>query len=848
MTVQTPGNAGGALARPADGVSVTIDGFEITVPKGTLVIRAAELLGIQVPRFCDHPLLAPIGACRQCLVQIEGQPKPPASCTTTCTDGMVVRTQLTSKVAEKAQRGVMEMLLVNHPLDCPMCDKGGECPLQNQAMSTGQGETRFTGHKRTFAKPIPLSAQVLLDRERCVQCARCTRFADQIAGDQLIELFERGPQEQIAVAPGVPFDSYFSGNTIQICPVGALTGTSYRFRARPYDLVSTPSVCEHCASGCRQRTDHRRGAVTRRLAGNAPQVNEEWNCDKGRWAFTYATQPDRLVTPLVRDEAGVLVPASWPEAVAAAAAGLAAARGSAAVLTGGRLTLEDAYAYAKFARLALSSNDIDMRARPHSAEETQFLADSVAGRYGVSYASLQRAPAVLLAGFEPQDESPIVFLRLRKAARARRLAVYSLAALASPGLDRLSGVLLPVVPGGEGAALDSLADGIDLDDAGRAAARALSQPGAIILAGERLAEVPGALEAVARLATQTGAGLAWIPRRAGERGAIEAGAMPTLLPGGRPVTDAAGRAEVARAWGVAALPADPGRDTTQILAAAGAGELGALLVAGVDPEDLPDPQDALRCLEAAPFIVSLELRVSAVTDRADVVFPVAAVAEKPGTFVNWEGRPGSFGAALQVPAAQSDLQVLNVIADAMDVHLGLPDAAAAVRELSVLAGLVPATAGTAAGAGRSGATADGPGAAVAGESGAAAVQGGAAHARVPSGQIDHLGRPHPGPGQALLATWHNLLDAGRMQDGEPNLAATARASVAKMSAATAAEAGAAEGDKVTVATDRGEITVPLLIADMPDRVVWLPANSAGCAVRAGLGAGHGTLVTVRSAE
>ena len=489
-----------------------------------------------------------------------------------------------------------------------------------------------------------------------------------------------------------------------------------------------------------------------------------------------------------------------------------------------------------------------MRARPHSAEETQFLADSVAGRYGVSYASLQRAPAVLLAGFEPQDESPIVFLRLRKAARARRLAVYSLAALASPGLDRLSGVLLPVVPGGEGAALDSLADGIDLDDAGRAAARALSQPGAIILAGERLAEVPGALEAVARLATQTGAGLAWIPRRAGERGAIEAGAMPTLLPGGRPVTDAAGRAEVARAWGVAALPADPGRDTTQILAAAGAGELGALLVAGVDPEDLPDPQDALRCLEAAPFIVSLELRVSAVTDRADVVFPVAAVAEKPGTFVNWEGRPGSFGAALQVPAAQSDLQVLNVIADAMDVHLGLPDAAAAVRELSVLAGLVPATAGTAAGAGRSGATADGPGAAVAGESGAAAVQGGAAHARVPSGQIDHLGRPHPGPGQALLATWHNLLDAGRMQDGEPNLAATARASVAKMSAATAAEAGAAEGDKVTVATDRGEITVPLLIADMPDRVVWLPANSAGCAVRAGLGAGHGTLVTVRSAE
>ena len=280
MTVQTNPPAGSAEpagpapaspVRPPDGVTVTIDGFEITVPKGTLVIRAAEQLGIQIPRFCDHPLLDPVGACRQCLVHVEGQPKPPASCTTTCTDGMVVHTQLTSPVAEKAQRGVMEQLLVNHPLDCPMCDKGGECPLQNQAMSTGQGETRFYGAKRTFPKPIALSTEVLLDRERCIQCARCTRFAEQVAGDPLIELLDRGPHEQVGIAEGVPFDSYFSGNTVQICPVGALTGAAYRFRARPFDLVSEPSVCEHCAAGCRQRTDHRRGVVTRRLAGNDPR-------------------------------------------------------------------------------------------------------------------------------------------------------------------------------------------------------------------------------------------------------------------------------------------------------------------------------------------------------------------------------------------------------------------------------------------------------------------------------------------------------------------------------------------------------------------------------------------------
>ena len=745
------------VAKAAGTVKVTIDGFEITVPKGTLIIRAAEQLGIQIPRFCDHPLLAPIGACRQCLVQVEGQPKPPASCTTVCTDGMVVRTQLTSPVAEKAQRGVMEMLLVNHPLDCPMCDKGGECPLQNQAMSAGAGETRFNGKKRTFAKPIALSAQVLLDRERCVQCARCTRFADQIAGDPLIELIERGPQEQVGVADGVPFDSYFSGNTVQICPVGALTGTSYRFRARPFDLVSSPSVCEHCASGCLLRTDHRRGAVTRRLAGSAPELNEEWNCDKGRWAFTYATLPDRLVSPLVRDGDGVLRPASWAEALDVAARGLAAARGRAGVLTGGRLTLEDAYAYAKFARLALASNDIDMRARPHSAEETQFLAARVAGAgRAVSYTSLQEAPAVLLAGFEPEDESPIVYLRLRKAVSSGRTAVYSVAALRSPGLVKLSGTLLPAVPGGEADVLSQLGSPVG-QDVLAAAAQALTQPGSVILVGERLAEVPGALSAAVALAEVTGARLAWIPRRAGERGAIEAGALPVLLPGGRLVTDAAARAEVARAWGAASLPSEPGRDTSEILAALADGELDAVVVAGVDPADLPDPHAALAAIGQAEFVVSLELRASPVTDRADVVLPVAAVAEKPGTFVNWEGRPGEFGAAIPVPGVRGDLHVLRDIADAMDVHLGLPDEAAARRELSSLGASRPA---------------------------AGASPSSRHHAGASGGSV-------PGPAEALLATWHNLLDAGRMQDGEPNLAGTARPAVARMSAATAAEAGVA---------------------------------------------------------
>jgi NADH-quinone oxidoreductase subunit G len=801
------------VEKKEDLVSLTIDGFEISVPKGTLIIRAAELLGIQIPRFCDHPLLEPVAACRQCLVEIpdagngRGMPKPQPSCAVTVMPGMVVKTQLTSEVADKAQHGVMELLLINHPLDCPVCDKGGECPLQNQAMSNGRGESRFVEKKRTFPKPIPLSTQVLLDRERCVQCARCTRFSDEIAGDAFIDLLDRGAKEQVGTADGKPFQSYFSGNTVQICPVGALTGAAYRFRARPFDLVSTPSVCEHCASGCAQRTDHRRGKVTRRLAGDDPQVNEEWNCDKGRWAFTYTTSADRLTHPLVRNEDGVLEVASWAEALDVAAKGLARARGKAGVLTGGRVTLEDAYAYAKFARVALGTNDVDFRARAHSREEADFLAAAVAGTpITVSYEELEKAPAVLLAGFEPEEESPIVFLRLRKAARKHGLKAFAVAPFASRGIAKLGGTVVPTVPGAEAETLGNLITGVGLDAAGKAAAELLKTEGAIILVGERLAAVPGALSAIGRLVGATGARVAWVPRRAGERGAVEAGALPTLLPIGRPVVDAAARAEVARTWGVATLPETPGRDTEGILAAARDERIDALVIGGVDPYDLPDPAGVLAALEATPFIVSLEQRVSAVTDRADVVLPVAVITEKAGTFVNWEGRGRPFEAVLKVPQVMSDLKVLTTLADRMDVHLGLPDSASARRELAVLGGFKGTRPGMPS------VTADVP--------------------------------AEPGAGEAVLASWRMLLDLGRLQDDERYLAGTAKTPVARLSAATAEEIGA--DGKVTVATAHGEITLPLEITDMPDRVVWVPANSPGSAVYRDLGVQAGDVVKIQN--
>ena len=793
MTATEPGTA-------TEMVTVNIDGSSVSVPKGTLVIRAAELIGVQIPRFCDHPLLEPVGACRQCLVEVEGQRKPLASCTTTVTDEMVVHTQVTSEAAQKAQSGVMELLLINHPLDCPVCDKGGECPLQNQAMSTGRTETRFTEAKRTFPKPIPLSTEVLLDRERCVLCARCTRFSQQIAGDPFIELLERGALQQVGIASDEPFESYFSGNTVQICPVGALTGAAYRFRARPFDLVSTPSVCEHCASGCAQRTDHRRGKILRRLAGDDPEVNEEWNCDKGRWAFTYVTAADRITNPMIRDESGNLVAVSWPQALETAAKGLAAAGANAGVLTGGRLTVEDAYAYVKFARMVLGTNNIDFRARAHSAEEAAFLGSAVAG-HGMTqtYAALESAPVVLLAGFEPEEESPIVFLRLRKAVRRRGLKVLTVAPFASRGSAKLSADVIATVPGTEPKTLAGLAD-----------SELLREPGAVIMVGERLAAIPGGLSAAAELATSTGATLVWIPRRAGERGALEAGALPRLLPGAHPVADSAARRIIAEKWGVIALPDVPGLDAAGMLDP-GRG-LDAFLVGGVELADLPYPAAAVGALKTA-FVVSLEMRHGAVTELADVVLPVAAVAEKSGSFLNWEGRLRTFPTTLDISDALDDLRVLTALSERMDRPIGLNQENQALAELADI----------------------GP------------WEG----ARDSLRPVHASARPQPEAGEAVLASWRMLLDTGRLQDGEQYLAGTAHPVRVRLSEATANEIGATEGELVTVRSMSesilGSITLPLLITEMPDRVVWVPMRSAGSEVHQQLGPALGQVVRIEVA-
>ena len=767
-------------------ITCVIDGFEITVPKGTLVIRAAEKLGIQIPRFCDHPLLAPAGACRQCLVDIEingrAFPKPQASCTIPVENGMIVKTQLTSPVADKAQKGIMELLLINHPLDCPVCDKGGECPLQNQAMSSGRGESRFEGIKRTFEKPVAISSQVLLDRERCVLCARCTRFSEQIAGDPFITLNERGALQQVGIYEDEPFDSYYSGNTVQICPVGALTGTSYRFRARPFDLVSTNTSCEHCASGCSMRTDVRRGKTLRRLAGEDADVNEEWNCDKGRWAFKYEVAKNRITVPMIRDANGQLQEASWPEALAAAAAGLKNAR--AGVLVGGRATVEDAYGYSKFARITLNTNNIDFRARSHSGEELDFLASA---SLNATYKDIDKADQVVLISFEPEDESPIVFLRIYKQTHKRAIKVTSIAPFASRGTQKLNAKLIKTATGNEVAAISALT-GLTAKS--------------VVLVGERASETTGALSAVIKLVSESGAKLGWIPRRAGEKGAVAAGALPNLLPGNRPISDASARVDIATAWNADSLPSELGMSSAEIINS----DLQAVLIGGVDPMDIS--ADAKVKL-SKKFVVSLEIRQSDITDIASVVLPVAAVVEKSGSFMDWQGSTRNFEAAVDQSLNRSDVRILSMLADEIGKPINLATVKSARNEFESIGNwdgsrsamkLIPGN----------------PGKSATGD-------------------------------EAILNSWRNLLDKGSLQDGEDNLAGTARKSIVVISSARAKSLGVNESDLVRVSNEYGAITLPCSISDIEESSVWLPRNSQSSQLIRNLGTVSNSIVKVAKA-
>ncbi|MBA2325912.1 MAG: (2Fe-2S)-binding protein, partial [Actinobacteria bacterium] len=507
---------------PDDGsVKVTIDGKEVDARPGEWLIKVAQDHGVFIPRFCWHERMKPVGMCRMCLVEVEGQKGLPPACTTPVADGMVVNTQ--ADHVAKAQDAVLEFLLINHPLDCPVCDRGGECPLQDQTLAFGPGESRFVEEKRHFEKPIPISDTVLLDRERCIQCGRCTRFAAEIAGDPLIDFGERSGEMQVITYPDEPFTSYFSGNTVQICPVGALTATPYRFKARPWDLATSETSCTTCSVGCRGALQSSSNRLVRLLGVDSEPVNQGWLCDKGRFGYEHVHSPNRLNRPMVR-RGGALVEASWPEALDAAAEGLRRARddhgpGSVALLGGARGTNEDAYVWARFAKGVLRTDHVDAQLGDGLPPEV------VLGVPRATIPDCDRAAAIVLLAPDLKEELPVLFLRVRRAAEELGVPLVDVAAR-DHGLTRHAGVVIRHAPGGAGDVRDEIVDKVRDLVSGR------EGPVVVVLGRPSLAEPPDAtVHAAAALAGLPDVRFLSALRRGNVHGALDLGLTPGFLPG-----------------------------------------------------------------------------------------------------------------------------------------------------------------------------------------------------------------------------------------------------------------------------------------------------------------------------
>jgi NADH-quinone oxidoreductase subunit G len=681
------------------GVPVTINGREIHAREGELVIDAAERNGIYVPRFCYHPRMKPVGMCRMCIVEVDtGRgPSLQPTCMLECTPGMVVDTE--SEVTKKAQDGVLEFLLINHPLDCPVCDKGGECPLQDQTMAYGPGESRFVEEKRHFEKPIPISDLVQLDRERCILCDRCTRFAKDVAGDPLIHFLHRGSSTEVNTFPDHPFASYFSGNTVQICPVGALTATNYRFRARPWDLEETESTCQQCSVGCRIAVQSSRNEVLRYVGVDVDPVNWGWLCDKGRFGFEALHHDERLAEPLARagDE---LIATRWSDAVGRAADALrgsldASGPDAVAVIGGARLTNESAYAWAKLAKGVIGTDNVDAQ-----------LGDGLPAEVilGLPRATIddvcRPGGTVRLLAPDLKEELPVLFLRLRHAIVEDGVTVVEIAPH-DTGLTDLVAVSLPTRPGEQGEVAKVLVGsaGADREVGGvapallgqaRALVAAADAPVTVVIGRQNLAESGAGCVDAASVLVGGMKGVRFLSalRRANVHGALDMGLAPGVLPGR--VSLDAGRDWFGHHWPV--MPARRGLDTTGILRAAADGQIDVLVLLGADPlGDFPDRDLASRALAGARTVIAVDQFLTESSRQADVVLPVAGFAEVDGTSTNLEGRVTSLGRRITAPGtAQADWVVAADLARHLGADLGLESSAAIRAEIEALA---PAYAG-----------------------------------------------------------------------------------------------------------------------------------------------------------
>ncbi|MCO6503121.1 MAG: NADH-quinone oxidoreductase subunit NuoG [Acidimicrobiales bacterium] len=789
-----------------DTVTITVDGVEHQVPAGELLIKAAQDKGTYIPRFCWHERMAPVGMCRMCLVEIE-TPRGPAlvpACTTPVNDGMVVDTK--GATVAKAQEAVLEYLLINHPLDCPVCDKGGECPLQDQAMSHGPGESRFVEFKRTFEKPISISELVLLDRERCILCARCTRFSEEVSGDPLIEFIDRGNHVQVNTFPDEPFRSYFSGNTVQICPVGALTAKPYRFRARPWDLekVESSSLFDTAHPRIEIHTSH--DVVLRFTGVDNDATNHGWLSDKARFGFQYISSDDRVLVPLVRQD-GEHVEAEWNEALQHAADRLGMIKDESggealAVLGGAQGTNEDAYALSRFARQVLGTNNVD--ARMDDALASHFLAATV-DRARIN--DLDTADTIVLWGPDLKEEHPTLYLRARRAAQDLGVELVVVHPRAN-GLDDRAGHKITYRPGGGFALLEAFGRGDHPEfDA------AVNGKKVVALVGMTdLADGPKLPEAVAAYLRSKAASCKILPlnSRGNTYGALDMGLAPDLLPG-RVALDSESAGRLAGHWGQ--IPARPGRDTRGILEAVVAGEIRGLVLVGADPvRDVPDSALVAEAFEAAEFVVSIDTFVHDSNRSADVILPAATLSEKDGTVTNVEGRVQRVNQIRRPPGqTRTDWAILEDLSALIGSPMGLTSAETITKEIAEVA---PVYAGVSWDLlewdHRDGVVLP--------------IEGPAPLTHIPV-MLEGHGAPQA---EFTLHAARVMYDDGVRLRHSPALRKLAPGAIACINPADAPKLGAREGARVRLVTRQGEGEFDVVLDEgTPSGVVYVPLNQRG---------------------
>ena len=760
-------------APPVDpnAVAITVNGKPVVAQKGELVIAAAERAGEYIPRFCYHPRMSPVGMCRQCMVEIDTGRGPmlQPSCMVTVVPDMKVETE--SPTAKRAQEGILELLLANHPLDCPVCDKGGECPLQDQAYTHGPGESRYVEAKRNYEKPIPISDHVLLDRERCILCDRCTRFADEVAGDKLIHFIHRGNLTQVNTFPDEPFASYFSGNVVQICPVGALTAKPYRFKARPWDLEQVDSTCTTCSVGCRISVHSSRDQVLRHqgVDTGTDSVNWGWLCDRGRFDFEAGDHEGRLGEPLVRTDAGHQ-PTTWAGALAIAKQ-LVEGAGTIGLVGGARSTNEGAFAWATLADA--------LGIRHRDAQLGDGLPAAVLGLPRATIDDAASAPTVVLLGADIKEELPVLYLRLRASAEQRRIRIVEITPRAT-GMTRYAWRTITHLPG---AAPSEIAKAL----ADPAIAEQLATGDVVIVAGRsNLAESEAA--AVAALDAVLGA----VPHA-------------TVLPALR-------RGNVVGALQLGLAPASPEHDALATLRLAAESKLDLLILLGADPlSDCPDTDLARRALAGAGRVISVDTFLSDSSQQADLVLPAAAFAEHSGTTTSIEGRVTRVTQKVTAHGtSRPDWMIAAELALALGHDLGFASAEAVT---AAIAAGVPAFAGV------TGTALDEHPAGVFTAPSAAALPAG------------HSAETPPSSYDYRLVVSRKLYDRAVRTAHSPSLAPLAPGAAAYLHPHDFAKVGVPAGTEVSLIGTKGAVVLPLHPDDSVAKgTVWSPFNQPGARV------------------